>query len=193
MEHITLHSIAGSLFQAMDLSCWKDQSLDQIELNSQTIVSQIANLLMQDFILPSRIQQIHQSVDSGHIRCQACGCKLRLHKRDQAIHPKTIFGEKITIKRNQYYCPVCDNYQMVADNQLGLTSHHMTPRLALIAVLCAASWSYTLASAFLCFLFGVRLSPKTCENAVSSIASLKTVPVPWAHIAPISSGAAPAI
>jgi hypothetical protein len=159
-----MHSIADSLFQAMDFSCWKDQSLDQIELNSQTIVSQLANLLMQDFILPSRIKDIQQSVDSGQILCQSCCCKLWLHKPDQAIHPKTIFGDKITIKRNQYYCPRCASYQTVADRELGLTSHHMTPRLALIAVLCAASWSYTVASAFLCFLLGVRVSPKTCEN-----------------------------
>jgi hypothetical protein len=97
MESNSIHSIADSLFQAMDFSCWKVQSLDQIELNSQMLVSQLANLLIEDFILRSRIKDIQQSVDSGQILCQSCGCKLRLHKPDRAIHPKTIFGEKITI------------------------------------------------------------------------------------------------
>jgi hypothetical protein len=166
MERDTLHSIAGLLFQAMDFSSFNDKVLDHIELDCQSLVSQIANTLMQDFILPSRIRDIHRSVESGQTLCQVCHSQLQLHKPDQAIHPKTIFGSKITILRNQYYCPHCDNYQMAVDQQLQLVSRQMTPRLALIVALCSASWSYQVASAFLSFLFGVRVCAKTCENLI---------------------------
>jgi len=166
MEHDTLHSISGLLFQAMDFSSFNDKALDQIELDCQNLVSQIANTLMQDFILPKRIRDIHRSVESGQTLCLSCHSQLQLHKRDQAIHPKTIFGSKITIVRNQYYCRQCDNYQMAADQQLQLVSRQMTPRLALIVSLCSASWPYQVASAFLSFLFGVRVCAKTCENLI---------------------------
>lgn len=166
MEHDTLHSIAGLVFQAMDFSCSNDISLDQIELDCQTLVSQIAASLMQDFIIPSRIRDIQRGVEMGQILCQSCRSQLQLHKSDQPIHPKTIFGSKITINRNQYYCPKCDDYQMVADQQLQLVCRQMTPRLALVVALCAASWPYQVASAFLNFLFGVSLSAKTCENLI---------------------------
>jgi len=119
---------------------------------------------MQDFILPERIKDIHRSVESGQILCLSCHSQLQLHKRDQAIHPKTIFGSKITILGNQYYCPNCDNYQMTADQQLQLVSRQMTPRLALIVAMCSASWPYQVASAFLSFLLAVSVSAKTCEN-----------------------------
>lgn len=166
MERDTLHSIAGLLFQAMDFSSFDDKALDQLELDCQRLVSQIANTLMQDFVLPKRIRDIHQSVESGKTLCLVCHSQLQLHKRDQAIHPKTVFGSKITIVRNQYYCRQCDNYQIPADQQLQLVSRQMTPRLALIVALCSASWPYQVASAFLSFLFGVRVCAKTCENLI---------------------------
>jgi hypothetical protein len=89
---------------------------------------------------------------------------LQLHKQDQAIHPKSIFGDKITIKRNQYYCPDCSSYQAIADSVLDLPHHQMTSRLALVTALCGASWPYEVASAFLDFLFGVKVSTKSVEN-----------------------------
>jgi hypothetical protein len=164
MEPNTMHSIANSLFEAMDVSSYNDKSIDEIELHTQMLVFQIANLLLQEFILPKRINDIQQSIDIGDTLCQSCNSKLNLHRRNQAVNPKTIFGSKITIKRHQYYCSGCQNYQTTADGQLGLISRHMTRRLAMIAALCAASWSYPVASAFLNFLLGVKISAKTCEN-----------------------------
>jgi len=166
MEHDKLHSIAESLFNAMDVSSFKEISLDQIELDTQKLVSQLATTLLQDFILPKRISDIHHSITNGQILCPACNSRLQLHKTDQTIHPKTIFGSEISLSRNQYYCPGCDKYQAVADQVLGLLSHRMTPRLAVVVALCSASWPYAVASAFLAFLFGVSLSAKTCENVI---------------------------
>jgi hypothetical protein len=175
MEPDTIHSIANALFEAMTISSWKDKSADEIELEVQKTVSQLANVLLQNFLLPSRIKDIHQSVENGLIRCQTCDCKLQLHKQNQALHPKTIFGNKIAVKRNQYYCSNCDNYQMVADRQLGLPAHQMTARLSLVTALCGASWPYEVAEAFLDFLFGVEVSAKTVEHVTRDE---KMLPVP---------------
>jgi hypothetical protein len=163
MEPDTVHSIANLIFDAMPATDFNDLSANDIELFVQQMVSQIANSLMQDFIFPSRIAQIQHLVASGQILCQSCSSNLQLHKRDCSIHPKTIFASKITLSRNQYYCPKCDSYLMVADQQLELLSRQMTPRLALIVVMCGASWPYVIASAFLHFLFGVEVSAKTIE------------------------------
>src|SRR5205085_3282983 len=167
MEPDTLHSIAHLLFQAMAEVTWKDQPLDQIELAVQSLVSQLANSLMQDFILPILIRDIHQRVEDGLLRCPTCDAKLQLHKQNQAIHPKTIFGDKIRLARHQYYCAACDSYQMVADQQLDLPPQQMTPRLALVTMLCGASWPYAVSQAFLDFLFGVQMSARTVENVAT--------------------------
>src|ERR1044071_3742957 len=164
MEPFNLHFIAESLFNAIDFSSFTDTSLDQIELLTQHLVSRLANTLLQDFIIPKFISDIHKSISDGHTLCRVCNSKFHLHKSNQTIHPKTIFGSAISISRNQYYCPGCDNYQTPADQVLDLSSHRMTPRLAVVTALCSASWPYAVASAFLHFLFGVSVSPKTCEN-----------------------------
>ena len=166
MEPNSLHSIAKTVFDAMEVSSWKQQPLDQIEFHTQEFISQLATTLLQDFILPQTINEIEESISNGQTLCRDCNSKLQVHKTDQTIHPKTIFGSKISLSRSQYYCPGCDNYQMLADQLLDLSSHHMTPRLALVVALCSASWPYAVASAFLGFLFGVSLSAKTCENVI---------------------------
>src|SRR5215210_2609368 len=86
MEPDNLHSIAESLFLAMDVSSWKEISLDQIELHTQKLVSQLANTLLQDFILPKRIDDIHHSIHNGQILCRDCNSLLKVHKTDQTIH-----------------------------------------------------------------------------------------------------------
>jgi hypothetical protein len=40
MEYDSLHSIAKAVFDAMDVSCWKDKSLDKIELHTQKLISE---------------------------------------------------------------------------------------------------------------------------------------------------------
>jgi hypothetical protein len=66
---------------------------------------------------------------------------------------------------------------MVADRVLGLVHHQMTPRLALMAALCGASWSYEVAAAFLAFFLGVKLCAKTIEN-VTCNEQLQPQPLP---------------
>lgn len=56
----------------------------------------------------------------------------------------------------------------MADQLLGLNSHQLTPRLAVRVALCGASWSYSVASAFLSFFLGVELCPKTVSNLTCS-------------------------
>lgn len=167
MEPDAVNSIANLIFNAMDTSSWKQKSADQIELFVQQLLSQIANSLMQDFLFPALVDDIQRQVESLQVGCPQCNSPLRLHKRNCSIHPKTIFADKITITRNQYYCGNCDAYLLVADSHLDLVSRHLTPRLALIVALCGASWSYPVAAAFLCFLFGVQLSEKTIENVTT--------------------------
>src|SRR6185436_12803384 len=99
MEPDNLHSIAESLFLTMEDSSCKQLSLDSIKLHTQKPVSQLANTLLQDFILPKRISDIQQSIENGLIRCQSCDCQLNVHKTDQGIHLKTIFGSEISLSR----------------------------------------------------------------------------------------------
>src|SRR5215216_2835942 len=164
MERNTLHSIAGLLFEAMDLSTSNDTSADELELLMQETVSQLAAVLLQDFVFPTIIDHIQKDVEGGLIRCSSCNSKLQLHKRDQSLKLKTIFADEIAIKRNQYYCRGCCNYRVIADQKLHLVARQMTPRLALVTALCGASFPYEIAEAFLSFLLGVKLSAKTVEN-----------------------------
>jgi hypothetical protein len=164
MEREQLHCIAKLMFEAIPVSYWEEKSADEIETAVQGAVSELANVLMKEFILPGRVKQIQQKVQGGQIRCDQCQSPYQLHKAGQPIQLKTIFGNRIHLRRHQYYCPGCEQYQMVADRVLGLIGHQMTPRLALVTALCGASWSYEVAGAFLSFLLGVSLSTKTVQH-----------------------------
>jgi hypothetical protein len=167
MELNDLKSIAEKLFQIMPEDDFKSKDATDIELSVQALANQLATVLMQDFVLPSRIKQIHSEVEAGSLRCPECNNQLQLHKQDRSLHLKTIFGSQILLSRNQYYCPECHCYPHVADSQLGLLGRKMTPRLALVVALCGASWSYEVASAFLQFLLGVEVAAKTVELVAS--------------------------
>jgi hypothetical protein len=152
------------VWEAMSEAKWSEKGLDEMERQVQEVVNQVGHRVMQDFLVPARVRQIEQQVEAGAIRCQGCDGRLQRHKKDQAIHPKTIFGEKMTISRDQFYCQRCDQYPMVADHELGLLGPQMTPRLAVVVLLCGASWGYEVGSAFLAFLFGVNVPAKTIQR-----------------------------
>jgi len=163
MELNDLKPIAEKLFQIMPETDFKSKDASDIEVAVQVLVNQLATLLMQDFVFSARIEQIHSEVAAGCLLCPQCNGQLQLHKQDQPLHLKTIFGQEISLSRNQYFCPPCQTYTTIADSQLGLVGRKMTPRLALVVALCGASWSYAVASAFLDFLLGVEVSAKTVE------------------------------
>ena len=167
MELNDLKPIAENLFHIMPENEYQTKDAADLEVAVQVLVNQLAAVLMQDFVVPARIKQIHAEVAAGSLLCPHCEQSLRLHKPDQPIHLKTIFGHPITLSRHQYFCPACRTYSSVADSQLGLIGRQMTPRLALVVALCGASWSYAVASAFLDFLLGVDVSPKTVELVIA--------------------------
>jgi hypothetical protein len=163
MELNNLKPIAEKLFQIMPEEEFLSKDASDIELAVQSRVNHLATILLQDFILPARIDQIHSEVEAGSLRCQDCNQQLQLHKQARPLHLKTIFGKETLLSRNQYFCPDCHTYPTVADSQLGLVGRKMTPRLALVIALCGASWSYAVASAFLDFLLGVEVAAKSVE------------------------------
>ncbi|HXG91610.1 MAG TPA: hypothetical protein VNN73_04480 [Blastocatellia bacterium] len=163
MELNVLKPIAEQLFQIMPAADYQSQDASDLEVAVQVLVNQLASVLMQEFVFPARIEQLHSEVKDGSRRCPDCDQPLRLHKPDQPLHLKTVFGKEITLSRHQYVCPACHRYSTIADSPLGLIGRKMTPRLALVVALCGASWSYAVASAFLDFLFGVEVSAKTVE------------------------------
>lgn len=177
MEHDVLDSIAQQVVEAMAQVSWSGQGLDEIEGAVQQMVQQVANQVLEEHILPRRIQEIQAQVEAGELGCQECPSRYQIHQRDQVIHLKTIFGGEIRVSRHQYVCRRCDRYVMVADQELGLIGHRMTPRLAVVVALCGASWSYEVAAAFLHFLWGVSLSAKTVQN-VSTDERLQPTPLP---------------
>jgi hypothetical protein len=163
MELNDLKPIAEKLFHIMPQDDFQSKDASDLEVAVQVVVNQLASVLMQDFVFPARIKQIHAAVADGSLRCLDCNQPLQLHKPDQPLHLKTIFGKAIGLSRHQYFCPACHTYPTAADAQLGLIGRQMTPRLALVVALCGASWSYAVASAFLDFLLGVEVSTKTVE------------------------------
>jgi hypothetical protein len=163
MELNDLKPIAEKLFHIMPQDDFQSKDASDLEVAVQGLVSQLATVLMQDFVFPAKIKQIHSEVADGSRRCPDCNQQLRLHKPDQPLHLKTIFGKEITLSRHQYVCADCHTYPTIADSSLGLIGRKMTPRLALVVALCGASWSYAVASAFLDFLLGVEVSAKTVE------------------------------
>jgi hypothetical protein len=163
MELNDLKPIAEKLFQIMPEDDFKSKDASDIEVAVQTLINQLAAVLLQDFVLPARIEQIHSEVETGSLRCHHCDQQLQAHKQDRPLHLKTIFGKEILLSRNQYFCSNCHSYPTIADSQLGLVGRKMTPRLALVVALCGASWSYEVASAFLDFLLGVEVAAKTVE------------------------------
>jgi hypothetical protein len=130
MEHQLLTQIASNLFENIPVELWHDKSAEEIEVEVQQLVNQVANILLGEFILPERIAQIEERVAEGHTVCAACQQPLRLHKQATTTHAKTIFGGQIELARNQYWCPHCDSYEMVADRVLGFVGHRMTPRFS---------------------------------------------------------------
>lgn len=167
MEQINLKPIADNLFQIMPQDFFLSKDASQLELDLQSLLNRLASLLLQDYLLPARVNQIQSEVHQGSIGCPDCNNQLHLHKSDQNLSLKTIFGQKITFSRNQYHCPNCHSYTTVADSQLQLCGRRMTPRLALVAAMCGASWSFEVASAFLDFLFGVEVSARTIEDVTA--------------------------
>lgn len=167
MEHIDLKPIAEKLFLIMPQDDLISHDASDLELSVQSLVNQLASILLQDYLLPAALNQIQSEVDLGSIACADCNNQLHLHKTDQNLWLKTIFGQKITFSRNQYHCPNCHLYPYVADSHLRLIGRRMTPRLALVAALCGASWSFEVASAFLDFLFGVEVSARTVEDVTA--------------------------
>src|SRR6185436_18315537 len=130
MELNDLKPIAEKLFQIMPETDFKSKDASDIEVAVQVLVNQLATLLIQDFVFSARIQQIHSEVAAGCLLCPQCNGQLQLHKQDQPLHLKTIFGQEISLSRNQYFCPPCQTYTTIADSQLGLVGRKMTPRLA---------------------------------------------------------------
>lgn len=161
---LNLESVAKGLFKIIPESMWQEKSADSIEASVQKLVQDLGNIVLGGYLLPKRIEQIQRAVERGEIRCEQCNGEYRRHKEDEKVTLKTLFGETVEIGRNQYYCAGCDTYEYVADRVLGLVSHRITPRLALMTALCGASWSYEVGSAFLEFFLGVRLSASTVRK-----------------------------
>ena len=109
MELNDLKPIAEKLFLIMPQEDFISKDASDIEVAIQVLVNQLATILMQDFVFPARIKQIHSEVEDGSLLCQDCNQQLRLHKQDQPLHLKTIFGKQITLARPgvlQASCPV---------------------------------------------------------------------------------------
>jgi hypothetical protein len=72
MEQDDLKSIAANLFQIMPEQDYKSKSASEIELAAQVLVNQLASVLLQDFLLPARIEQIHSEVEDGSVPWHDC-------------------------------------------------------------------------------------------------------------------------
>lgn len=165
MEQEYLKPIAEKLFHLLPQETYQDKDAAEIEVTVQSLAHQLAALLMEEHLLPARINQIQAQVKDGKRTCEHCQGRLHLHKRQQSRQLQTLFGHRISFSRHQYHCRRCQQLVAVADADLGLSGRQLTPRLALVMALCGASWSYEVASAFLNFLMGVEVSAKTVELA----------------------------
>ena len=127
MERQLLTEIAGKLFENIPLALWQDKCAEEIEVEVQQLVNQLATILSGEFILPERIAQIEERVAEGDMVCAACQHPYQHHKEAATTHAKTIFGGQSELARNQYWCPHCASDEMVADRVLGFVGHRMTP------------------------------------------------------------------
>ena len=167
MELEKLETIAHQLSEMLPESVWQGKNADEIEAEVQKVMNQLGNLVMGKQLLPARIEEIEQEVEAGGIGCKTCGGSYQVHKRGVELHPKSLFGEQ-RLERTQYVCSGCGKYEAVVDRVLGIESHRMTPRLAVLVALCGASWSYQVASAFITFFLGIEVSAKTVSNVTRS-------------------------
>jgi len=94
MEPKELKSLVGRLFRILPETTWKGKSVSEIEVEVQQVLNQLGTHLLQQHLLPARVQEIEDSVHYGETRCDRCQQAYQLHKAGQAIHPKAIFGEK---------------------------------------------------------------------------------------------------
>ena len=107
MELNDLKPIAEKLFHIMPQDNFQSKDAADLEVAVQVVVNQLATVLMQDFVFPARIKQIHAGVAAGSGRCPNCNQPLQLHKPNQRLHLKTIFGKAIELSRHQYVCRDC--------------------------------------------------------------------------------------
>jgi hypothetical protein len=94
MQSAALKPIVDQLFAILPETAWKGKSLDEIEAEAQQLLQQMGTLLLQEHLLPARVQEIEDRVHTGELRCESCQQPYQLHQQHQAIHPKAIFGGK---------------------------------------------------------------------------------------------------
>lgn len=176
MELEKLETIAHQLSEMLPESVWQGKAAAEMEQEIQQVMSQIGNLVLGNHVMAGRIREIERGVEAGACRCDVCGGKYHVHQRQGMIHPTSVFGV-LEVERTPYVCSECGRFEVVADRELGLVSHQMTPRLAVMVALCGASWSYQVASAFITFFLGIGVSTKTVANVTRNQA-MRPDPLP---------------
>ena len=176
MELEKLETIAHQLWEMLPESLWQGKEVGEIEEEIQGVMKEVGKLMLGKHVLRARIGEIEPEVEAGSRRCEECGGRYRVHQRGVAIHPKSVFGE-VEVNRTQYVCEECGRFEMVADRELGLGGHQLTPRLGVMVAMCGASWSYQVAAAFIKFFLGVEISAKTVAN-VTRDEAMRPEPLP---------------
>lgn len=87
----------------------------------------------------------------------------------KGVH-KNILGQygSMILSRTQYCCEVCNKYPTLADDELGLINHHVSPRIALMSGLCGASWPYEVSKSFMEFFLGIKISHETIRRITTN-------------------------
>jgi hypothetical protein len=98
MQLKELKTMVDQLFATLPETAWKGKSLDQMEAEAQQLLNQMGTLLIQEHLLPARVKEIEDSVQSGETRCDNCQQPYQVHKPAGQIHPKAIFGEKNSLE-----------------------------------------------------------------------------------------------
>ena len=74
----------------------------------------------------------------------------------------------MVLSRTQYYCEDCNKYPTIADDELGLINHRISPRIALMSGLCGASWPYEVSKSFMEFFLGIKISRETIRRITTN-------------------------
>jgi hypothetical protein len=85
MKQPILKSIIDQLIATLPETAWKGRSLAEIEAETQQLVQQLGTLLLEQHLLPARLQEIEDSVQSGQTRCDHCQGPYQVHKQRQAL------------------------------------------------------------------------------------------------------------
>jgi hypothetical protein len=141
--------------------------LDGMEQRVQQLSRRVCGALLE------RVLTVRAEVPAARPPCPACGGLLRLVERARGRHLQGLMGD-MTLRRPTYVCTrtTCGQGYAPLDDQLGLGTPTLTPRLARVACRAGSTTAFAEAAAHLEEELGVAVSGETVRRVTEAVGAV---------------------